>query len=110
MKGLHRYIHCILAIYLALHFAFNGVLLHTHKIDGKNISHSHPFPGKDHTSSEAKQILSINMASYICEETILPQSPTTIKFNTVETRYTECAGSAHFNYNFSRAPPTSGKL
>ena len=110
MKALHTYLKYIIAIYMAFHFVSNGVFAHTHEIDGKKISHSHPFTGKSHSSNEAQQILNFNAASYLSEDSILPETPVTVTCNRTETLYNKSAVSANFNHSSSRAPPVFGKF
>jgi hypothetical protein len=110
MKALHTYLKYIIAIYMAFHFVSNGVFAHTHEIDGKKISHSHPFTGKSHSSNEAQQILNFDAASYLSEDSILPETPATVTCNRTETLYNKSAVSANFNHSSSRAPPVFSKF
>lgn len=110
MKALHTYLKYIIAIYMAFHFVSNGVFAHTHEIDGKKISHSHPFTGKSHSSNEAQQILNFNVASYLGEDTILPETPAPTAYKKSETLYNKSAVSANFNHSSSRAPPVFSKF
>ena len=83
---------------------------HTHEIDWKKISHSHPFTGKSHSSNEAQQILNFNAASYLGEDTILPETPAPTAYKKSETLYNKSAVSANFNHSSSRAPPAFSKF
>lgn len=70
---MRTYIKYMMAIYMAIYFVFNGAFLHTHIIEGENISHSHFFAGKQHTASAAQLIYQFNTASTIvAEEIALP--------------------------------------
>lgn len=63
----------MMAVYMAIYFVFNGAFLHTHIIEGENISHSHFFAGKQHTASAAELIYLFNTTgTLVADQIALP--------------------------------------
>ena len=69
----YTYLKFYAAIYIILYLLFNSAFVHTHTIDGENITHSHPLTGKCHTSGEASLIKIFNNTSSVnTPDIILP--------------------------------------
>ena len=52
MRSAVKYIKVLLAIYLVCYFVVNATFVHNHQIDGKTVTHSHPFKNPHHSHSE----------------------------------------------------------
>lgn len=52
-----KYIKVLLSVYMVCYFVLNATFVHVHKIDGKTITHSHPFKNPNHSHSESSATL-----------------------------------------------------
>ena len=57
MRVTVKYIKVLLAIYMVCYFVLNATFVHNHQIDGKTITHSHPFKNPHHSHSESSATL-----------------------------------------------------
>lgn len=51
MKHWLTYTGKFTAVYIIMYLLLNSVFVHTHLIDGKLVTHSHPFTANQHTSN-----------------------------------------------------------
>lgn len=102
----YTYLKFSAAIYIILYMLLNAAFVHTHFIDGENITHSHPLTGKSHTSNEASLIkifnntISVNTPSFVlpvCRE---------INKTTFKSVYLNLYSYVSCNLQSLRAPPT----
>ena len=57
MRLVVKYIKVLLSVYMVCYFVLNATFVHVHKIDGKTITHSHPFKNPNHSHSESSAVL-----------------------------------------------------
>ena len=88
-----------------LYMLFNASFVHTHIIDGENITHSHPLTGKSHTYNEASIIKIINTTSSVnTPDIILPVNQEIIETN-VKSIFLNFYSYVSCNLQSLRAPP-----
>ena len=99
------YLRPLTAIYIILYMLLNASFVHTHNIDGENITHSHPLTGKSHTSNEASLIKIINTTSSVnTPDIILPIDQEIIE-TTVRCIYLNFYSYVSCNLLSLRGPP-----
>lgn len=105
MKKFATYTIYALYIYMACFFVFNGAFLHNHQIDGKTISHAHPFKGQEHTASVAFTIQLYNTTLGIKQSEILIPTNFITVLATVDSTVKENQTDCIIKKTTSRAPP-----
>ena len=101
----YNYLRPSMAMYIILYMLFNASFVHTHSIDGENITHSHPFTGKHHTSNEASLIKIFNSSIGVSTSDILLPECNVGTFTPVNTLYRNFYFFFSFDLQSLRAPP-----
>ena len=101
----YTYLKFAAAIYLMLYMLFNASFVHSHFIDGENITHSHPLTGKSHTSNEASLIKIFNNTSSINTPSILIPVFQEVNNTPLKSIYLNFYFYVSCNLQLLRAPP-----
>lgn len=107
MERALKYIKYVLVIYIASHFTFNGAFIHNHLVEGKTITHSHPFKDVQHSYSSAILLKFFNDAPVLGISAIETSELASPNMVTIET---ECLQLFYYwnNPDFQlRGPPTA---
>ena len=82
-----KYIKVLLTIHLVCYFVLNATFVHIHQIDGKTITHSHPFKNPHHSHSENSAALIKIFNDTPAAESAAPEHATIFLENSSPTEY-----------------------
>ena len=101
----YRYLKIAAAIYLILYMLLNASFVHTHFIDGENITHSHPLTSKSHTSNEASLIKIFNNTSSVNTQGVIIPVCQEVNNTPIKSIYLNFYSYVSCNLQSLRAPP-----
>lgn len=103
MKHWLTYTGKFTAVYIIMYLLLNSVFVHTHLIDGKLVTHSHPFTANQHTAGEASIIKTFNNSLGIAQnQTQVPELECKA-FTPYKSEYVNL-----YRYNYSYFKPFRG--
>lgn len=103
--GKYTYFKVSAALYIILYLLLNASFVHTHSIDGEDITHSHPFTGKHHTSNEASLIKFLNSSVGVSTSDVALPDCIIVFYAPVKFIYKNFYSCFSFDFHSLRAPP-----